>query len=101
MTYNDAGRLYQLHSDGVLVAGYIYNHAGQRTHKAIFDAGGTALTTIVYHSDGQGHLISETDENGGSIRDYIWHESMLYAPLQIRSYLPLLDSELETVEKSR
>ena len=76
MTYNAAGRLFQVLHDGVLTAEYVYNDNGQRTRKAVHDGlGGT--TTTVYHYDIFGHLISETDELGTLNKDYIWLENLI------------------------
>ena len=76
MTYNAAGRLFQVFHDGALTAEYVYNDNGQRTRKVVHDGlGGT--TTTVYHYDIFGHLISETDELGTLNKDYIWLENLI------------------------
>jgi RHS repeat-associated protein len=71
LVYNDAGRLYQLLEEGTLKTEYIYNDAGQRTRKIVHHPD-TTTSTIIYHHDLLGNLISETDETGRLIRDYIW-----------------------------
>lgn len=77
MVYNDVGRLYQLIEEGTLKAEYIYNDAGQRTRKTLFQSDGITVDSItVYHYDQMGYLVTETDEQGVLIRDYIWQEGM-------------------------
>jgi RHS repeat-associated protein len=75
LVYNDAGRLYQLIEDGVLKAEYVYNDEGQRTRKVVHGPGGSTTLTV-YHYDSMGYLITETDETGALIKDYIWTEGM-------------------------
>ena len=77
MMYNNVGRLYQLVEDGTLKADYLYNDAGQRTRKTTYQADGITIDSItIYHYDQMGYLISETDETGQLIKDYIWQEGM-------------------------
>ena len=76
LVYNDASRLFQLIEDGELKASYIYNDEGQRTRKVIHDPAGGPDVIVIYHYDHMGYLITETDEAGNLIRDYIWTEGM-------------------------
>ena len=71
----DAGRLFELYTDGALTAQYLYNDEGQRTRKTVHLPGGATETTV-YHYDSMGYLITETDHTGALIRDYIWTENM-------------------------
>lgn len=75
LVFNDASRLFQLIENGVLKAEYIYNDQGQRTRKIIHNSN-SSTQTILYHYDGMGYLIAETDASGLVIRDYIWAEGM-------------------------
>ncbi len=75
LVFNDANRLYQIYDDGFLIAEYIYNDNGQRTRKIIHNSDNSSQT-ILYHYDQNGYVISETDETGLAIRDYIWAEGM-------------------------
>ena len=77
LIYNDVGRLFQLIEEGTLKAEYIYNDAGQRTRKTIYQADGISVDSItIYHYDQMGNLITETTETGALIKDYIWQEGM-------------------------
>ena len=77
LVYNDVGRLFQLIEEGTLKAEYIYNDAGQRTRKTIYQADGISVDSItIYHYDQMGNLITETTETGALIKDYIWQEGM-------------------------
>jgi len=69
LTYNNAGRLFQVVEQGTLTATYVYNANGLRTRKT------TANGTTVYHYDLNGQLISETKDDGSSIRDYLWQDN--------------------------
>lgn len=64
-TYSDLNRLAQA-SNNSQSTGYAYNGRGERTVKQ-----GQTNTTL-YHYDPSGLLLSETDEQGNSIRDYIY-----------------------------
>ncbi len=78
MIYNDAGRLFQLMEEGILKAEYIYNDSGQRTRKTVYQSDGITVDSItIYHYDQMGYLITETDETGALIKDYIWQEGMI------------------------
>jgi len=77
MVYNNVGRLYQLIEDGTLKADYLYNDAGQRTRKTIYQADGITVDSItIYHYDQMGYLVTETTQTGQLIKDYIWQEGM-------------------------
>lgn len=73
LVHNDAGRLFQLSEDGNLKVEYIYNDQGQRTRKVVHNPDLTTRTTI-YHYGRMGNLVTETDETGQLIKDYIWNE---------------------------
>ena len=74
LVYNDAGRLFELWEDAILVARYLYNDAGQRTRKTVFNTDGSVQATTIFHYDQWGYLITETTELGDLIRDYLWLE---------------------------
>ena len=88
-TYNDANRWDQLFIEGALKATYIHNAMGQRTRKVVVNADNT-ISTTVYHYDFQGMLISETNERGEPIKDYIWLD---YAPIAQIEYDAIADSD--------
>jgi len=67
-TYNNAGRLAEARSNGVLQASYLYNAQGLRTRKS------TLSGTTVYHYDLRGRLIAETQSDGTMLRAYVWTE---------------------------
>lgn len=78
LVYNDVGRLYQLIEEGTLKAEYFYNDAGQRTRKTNYQGDGITVDSItIYHYDSMGYLITETNETGVLIKDYIWQEGMV------------------------
>ena len=68
--YNDAGRVWRVYVEEVLVAEYIYNAQGQRSRKVVHE--GTEQTVTVYHHGLYNDLLTETDATGNSIRDYVW-----------------------------
>jgi len=77
MAYNNVGRLYQLLENGTLKAEYIYNDAGQRTRKTIYQSDGITVDAItIYHYDQMGYLVTETSQTGQLIKDYLWQEGM-------------------------
>ncbi|MBV1929022.1 MAG: hypothetical protein KUG81_05865 [Gammaproteobacteria bacterium] len=77
MVYNNVGRLYQLVEEGTLKAEYLYNDAGQRTRKTLYQADGITVDSItIYHYDQMGYLITETTETGQLVKDYLWQEGM-------------------------
>ena len=59
---------------GDLKAEYVYNADGLRTRKVVHNADNTTTITV-YHYDLNGKLISETDESGQVIKDYIWQDN--------------------------
>ena len=81
MEYNDAGRLWRLYEDGVLLAEYVYNAAGQRTRKVVHD--GESSTVTVFHYGLAGELQSETDGAGRSLRDYVWVNGQTVAQIDV------------------
>ncbi len=77
LVFNDASRLYQIIENGVLKAEYFYNDEGQRTRKVVYQADGATVESVtIFHYDHMGYLITETNEAGQLIRDYIWTENM-------------------------
>ncbi len=62
---------------------------GQRTRKVVVNTDNT-ISTTVYHYDFQGMLISETNERGEPIKDYIWLD---YAPIAQIEYDAIADSD--------
>ncbi|SMN02381.1 Rhs-family protein [uncultured Candidatus Thioglobus sp.] len=82
MVYNDVGRLFQLIEEGTLKAEYIYNDGGQRTRKTIYQADGITVDSItIYHYDQMGYLVTETDQQGNLIKDYIWNSKTSVAQI--------------------
>ena len=71
---HDTERPFQLLEQGTLKAEYIYNDAGQRTRKTVYQSDGVTLqSTTIYHYDLAGMLLTETTEQGQLIKDYLWH----------------------------
>ena len=68
--YNDAGRVWRVYAEEVLVAEYIYNAQGQRSRKVVHE--GTKQTVTLYHYGLENELLTETDVAGNPIRDYVW-----------------------------
>ena len=68
--YNDAGRVWRVYAEEVLVAEYIYNARGQRSRKVVHE--GTEQTVTVYHYGREDELLTETDVAGNPVRDYVW-----------------------------
>jgi len=64
--FNQNNRMIQASVDGAPAAGYTYNGFDQRIKKTAGD-----ITTI-YHYDQSGNLISESNESGENIIDYIY-----------------------------
>ncbi len=64
-SYSDLNRLAQATNNGQ-TTDYLYNGRGERTVKQ-----GQTSTTL-YHYDQSGLLLAETDEQGNSIRDYVY-----------------------------
>ena len=64
--FNQNNRMIQASADGTPAAGYTYNGFDQRIKKTAGD-----ITTI-YHYDQSGNLISESNESGENIIDYIY-----------------------------
>ena len=76
--YNDAGRLFEVYTNGTLTATYIYNALGQRTRKLV--NGGQSF---IYHYNHYGQLISETLSDGTPVRDYVWLNDAPVAQIDI------------------
>jgi len=76
-TYNNAGRLWQVYENSILVATYTYNALGQRTRK-VTDQG-----TTFYHYDLNGKLISETTDFFASAKDYVYMGNTPVAQIDI------------------
>ncbi len=64
--FNQNSRMIQASVDGAPAAGYTYNGFDQRTKKTAGD-----ITTI-YHYDQSGNLISESNESGENVIDYVY-----------------------------
>lgn len=75
--YTSSGRLAQVQVARKILGTYRYNAQGLRTHKAL-----PHRRHVLYHYDLQGHLLSETDETGVLIRDYVWADSTPFAQLE-------------------
>ncbi len=65
-TYNDLGRLEQVHLNGQLVGQYVYNYQQQRAQKEV------AGDLTVYHYDLAGNLIAESDRQGNTLIEYVY-----------------------------
>lgn len=63
--YNQNGRLSQAKDGSTILGAYTYNANGQRVKK---EAEGV---TTIFHFDGQGQLIAETDADGSLVAEYI------------------------------
>jgi RHS repeat-associated protein len=76
-TYNNAGRLYQVHQGSTLIATYTYNALGQRTRKV------TQNLTTIYHYDLFGTLIAETTDTAQKLKAYLWHNGSPVAQIDV------------------
>lgn len=75
--YDDENRLVKVMSGQAVLAEYGYDGFSRRVRKI---AGGAS---VYYHYDTSGHLISEADESGAPLCDYIWLED---EPVAMRVY---------------
>lgn len=77
---NAHGRMVAVRENDVSVASYTYDVFEQRIAKTL-----TGQSSIHYHYDEQGRLISETDAaTGAIIRDYVWIGLMPVATLGVQ-----------------
>jgi RHS repeat-associated protein len=74
--YNQDNRLVRVSISGVVVGEYAYDAFGRRVKKV------ASGKTVLYHYAG-GNLIAETDENGVTLRDYIYFNG---EPVALRIY---------------
>jgi RHS repeat-associated protein len=66
-TFNNANRLSSVNVNGTLAANYTYNPLGQRVIKTLANG-----TKEIYHYDESGQLLSVTDQNNNTQREYIY-----------------------------
>jgi len=64
--YDQNNRLVRVSRDGTVLGEYSYDGQGRRVKKL------ASGTVTLYHYDYAGNLISETDGNGGPLRDYVY-----------------------------
>jgi YD repeat-containing protein len=83
-----AGVPYDLQYDTLHnLTGYNYNHGGDAIARFGYDGDGMRVTktsagrTIVYHYDKEGRVLSETDQNGSLITDYVYLNGKLVAKI--------------------
>ncbi|BAN33961.1 hypothetical protein SCD_n00112 [Sulfuricella denitrificans skB26] len=81
-TYNQAGQLYTISKNSVLMATYYYNAQSQRTRKVTTASAPQGAQTVVYHYDQQGHLLAETSGTGTPIRTYVWRDDTPIAQIE-------------------
>ena len=79
-TYDARGRLVQ--ASGFAAASYGVNALGQRVTKTL------AAASTVYHYDGAGHLIAETDAAGTPSKEYVWLGDLPVAAITTASAAP-------------
>ena len=73
LVYDSLGNLIDFSSGGAPLAEFGYDGDGMRVKKIASDK------TIIYHYDQAGRVISETDDNGGMVADYIYANGKLVA----------------------
>lgn len=93
-SYNQAGRLSEVHENGQLVASYTYNALGQRVSKS------TPSGTSYYLYDLSGKLIGEYDENGQTIKEYVHLDGVPVAQLEESKITYLHTDHLATPRKA-
>ncbi|MDZ4313829.1 MAG: RHS repeat-associated core domain-containing protein, partial [Azonexus sp.] len=86
-TYNQAGRLAEYIEDSVIRTEYTNNALGQRTRKVLSEE------TKLFHYDTGTRLISETDAEGNSIKDYIWLGSEPLAQIESTGLVTYLHTD--------
>ncbi|MFV0436620.1 MAG: phospholipase A2 [Desulfopila sp.] len=72
-SYDGLNRLVTVEREGVIVASYTYDAYNRRTSKTV-DA-----ETTYYAYDQSGNLLTEVDETGTTLRDYIYLDGALFA----------------------
>lgn len=73
--YNQQNRLWRYYELGQLKAEYAYNYKGQRTSKSIYINGAVSEKSYYYYNR-SGNLISETNGQGATIREYVWIDNV-------------------------
>ncbi|MCF6252011.1 MAG: RHS domain-containing protein [Methylococcaceae bacterium] len=71
-SYGDDNRLHNVSQNGVVIASYTYNSKGERVIKV-------NSTQTRYHYDLNGQLLAETDNNGLTLKEYIYANGQLIA----------------------
>ena len=93
-TYNQAGRLTQVHENSQLLATYTYNAYGQRTMKT------TQSSTTYYLYGKGGRLLGEYDDTGQSIKEYVHLGGEPIAQLEASNITYLHNDHLATPRKA-
>ena len=93
-TYNQAGRLIQVHENSQPLATYTYNAQGQRTIKT------TPSGTTYYMYDGRGRLLGEYDDTGQPIKEYVRLDGEPIAQLESSNITYLHSDHLATPRKA-
>ena len=75
--YNNAGRLIETSTSGVLQRQYLYNARGERVRSYL--TGATPQTLTVF--DEAGHTLGEYSETGAAIREVVWLDDLPVAML--------------------
>jgi RHS repeat-associated protein len=84
-THNQAGQLYQVFQNSILIATYYYDGNSRRTRKVTTANAPQGAQTIFFAYDVEGHLIAELSGTGAPLRTYVWQDN---TPLSQIEYLP-------------
>jgi len=85
--YNQANRFSEYIEDGETVVRYIYNALGQRTRKELNPA------TTLFHYGTRAQLLSETDGEGNTGKEYIWLGTRPIAQVESTGLLTYLHTD--------
>ena len=89
MQYDGDGRLISVSSGGTQVGAYTYDAFSHLAQRAV--TSGSAAGTRQYLYDPFGHIAVETDQNGVSLREYIWLDDMPIGLIdQVNTTTPIL-----------
>jgi RHS repeat-associated protein len=88
-TYDGHGQLASFVNGSSTNGTYAYDGFGRLTQRVVSNVSPAGTTQYLY--DPQGHLILETDQNGNSLREYIWLDDMPVAIIdQVNTANPVL-----------